>query len=396
MFLSSRSTAKLWVLLTAVSSCGLFAQDDTPRPRPVEPPKPEAIESAIKNGVDYLIRDQNPDGSWGTAQNTKGLNIYAPIPGAHHAFRAAVTAMAITALIETGAADGDEKVAATLRKGEDWLLENLPGVRRATGDAIYNTWAHGYGCQALAHMLRREGDAERKVKIEAVIASQIKRLQSYESIDGGWGYYDFRAQTKRPSSSSISFMTATVLIALHDVKEAGYEVPMPMVKRGIASINRQRKPDNSYAYGEYLKMTPMRGINRPAGSLGRSQACNLALRLWGDKTITDKVMDTWLDRLWARNGWLDIGRKRPVPHEAWFQVAGYFYYYGHYYAALGIEDLPPEATRAHKHQLATILLSKQEKDGTWWDFPLYNYHQQYGTAFALMSLARCREDEPRP
>jgi len=32
----------------------------------------------------------------------------------------------------------------------------------------------------------------------------------------------------------------------------------------------------------------------------------------------------------------------------------------------------------------------QEKDGSWWDFPLYNYHQQYGTAFALMSLGKCR------
>ncbi len=30
-------------------------------------------------------------------------------------------------------------------------------------------------------------------------------------------------------------------------------------------------------------------------------------------------------------------------------------------------------------------------DGSWWDFPLYDYHQQYGTAFALMTLARCRE-----
>jgi hypothetical protein len=35
----------------------------------------------------------------------------------------------------------------------------------------------------------------------------------------------------------------------------------------------------------------------------------------------------------------------------------------------------------------------QEKDGSWWDFPLYNYHQQYGTAFALMTLGRCRPEK---
>ena len=32
-------------------------------------------------------------------------------------------------------------------------------------------------------------------------------------------------------------------------------------------------------------------INRPGGSLGRSQSCNLALRMWGDASITDQVLD---------------------------------------------------------------------------------------------------------
>jgi hypothetical protein len=134
----------------------------------------------------------------------------------------------------------------------------------------------------------------------------------------------------------------------------------------------------------------MRGINRPGGSLGRSQACNIALRVWGDNKITDKVLDTWLHRLFARNGWLSIGRKRPIPHEAWFQVAGYFYYYGHYYAALCIEDLPGEQQGLFQSHMVQTIIPKQEKDGSWWDYPLYDYHQPYGTAFALMTLFRCR------
>ena len=167
-----------------------------------------------------------------------------------------------------------------------------------------------------------------------------------------------------------------------------------MLKRGIASINRQKKSDHSYLYGEYLKWQPMMPINRPGGSLGRSQACNLALRLWGDTSITDTVLTNWLDRLVARNGWLSIGRKRPIPHESWFQVAGYFYYYGHYYAARCIGQLEPQRAGAYQDQLAEIILPLQEKDGSWWDFPFYNYHQQYGTAFALMTLARCRKAAP--
>ena len=87
---------------------------------------------------------------------------------------------------------------------------------------------------------------------------------------------------------------------------------------------------------------------------------------------------------------LDIGRKRPIPHEAWFSVAGYFYYFGHYYAARCIDVLPAARRARHQDQLAHVLLGLQEKDGSWWDFPLYNYHQQYGTGFAIMSLVRCR------
>ena len=113
--------------------------------------------------------------------------------------------------------------------------------------------------------------------------------------------------------------------------------------------------------------------------------------MWGDEAITDEVVSTWLDRLFARNGWLSIGRKRPIPHESWFQVAGYFFYYGHYYAAACMELLPAEQRGSYQDQMAALLIGLQERDGSWWDFPLYDYHQQYGTAFALMSLHRCRK-----
>jgi hypothetical protein len=131
------------------------------------------------------------------------------------------------------------------------------------------------------------------------------------------------------------------------------------------------------------------GINRPGGSLGRSQACNLALRLWGDTEITDNVLKAWLYRLYLRNGWLGIGRKRPIPHESWMQVAGYFYYYGHYYAGLCIDQLEPEDRAEYQQMLSEILSKYQEPNGCWWDYTLYSYHQQYGTAFAIMAMQRC-------
>lgn len=354
-------------------------------------PTEAQIQAAIRRGVEFLLHDQNPDGSWGSAHRTKDLNIYAPVPGAHQAFRAAVTALCVQALIETGAAEQSDAANQALQRGETWLLEHLPELRRATPDALYNVWSHAYGIQALVAMHRRAaGDAERQQRIRAVIESQFDRLRRYESVDGGWGYYDFRVGTQRPASDPTSFTTATALVAFHQAKQIGIEPPADLVQRAIRCLHRQRKPDHTYLYAEDHRWRPMWEINRAGGSLGRSQACNLALRYWGDATITDAVLSEWLDRLVTRNGWLSIGRKRPVPHESWFLVAGYFFYYGHYYAALCAEELPDAAAASFQRRLAAILLPLQETDGSWWDYPLYNYHQQYGTAFALMTLVHCR------
>lgn len=356
-----------------------------PKVEAVDPPSQEELRAAVDRGVAFLVADQNADGSWGSATDTKDLNIYAPIPGAHHAFRTATTALCVSALIDVKADTPEAKEA--LAKGEAWLIDQLSRLRRATPDAIYNVWGHAYSIQALVRMHAKEEQTERKEKIAELIREQFEKLDRYESVDGGWGYYDFRAGTQKPATDSTSFVNAAVLIAYDEARDAGFQPNPRTVDRAVKATIRQRKPDFSYLYGEYLKDAPLHPINCPPGSLGRSQACNLALRRWGDPKETDEVLEEWLHRLFARNYWLSIGRKRPIPHESFAQVAGYFYYFGHYYGALCIEELPEAKRDFFRAHMAKTLLDLQEKDGSWWDYPLYAYHQPYGTGFALLSLA---------
>jgi hypothetical protein len=357
------------------------------------------ILAAIQRGVDFLLKDQNSDGSWGSPERTKDLNILAGI-GSHHAFRVAVTALGVSALIEVSCSPRSRladpaSVQQAIERGEEFLFRELPRVRRDQPTLIYNVWAHAYGIQALVQMHGRlPHDAGRRARIERLIREQYDRLARYESAEGGWGYLDFGAGTQRPNSHSCSFVNATVLVAFHEANRIGVPPPEKLVERGREGIIRQRKPDFSYLYGLYLRHHPMMAINRPGGSLGRSQACNVALRLWGDSKVTDCVLTEWLDRLIVRNGWLDMGRKRPIPHESHFMVAGYFYYYGHYYATLCVDQLPAPRRPFYQDHLARILIGHQERDGSWWDYPLYNYHQQYGTAFALLSLEHSRRSPP--
>jgi len=356
-----------------------------PAPLPITPPSQQEIRAAIERGVGFFIQHQNKDGSWGTPRQ-KGINVGVPVPMGHLALRTAVTSLAVMALIEV---DSDQPGAAeALEHGEDWLIKNLPKVRYCNVYIMFNNWAHAYGTQAMLRMLRRRPmDPERENTIRVIIEDQVDRLVRYQHYDGGWGYYSGGPMVRQ--AASMTFITAAAAIALYEAKDAGFEVPDTTRKMLLGNLRRNRRPDFAYLYGSHHRRYPLYDINHAPGSLARSQACNAATYLWGDEKVTLGIIKAWLNRLYARNGWLDIPRKHLFPHSGYYSTAGYFYYFGHYYAGVCIDLLPSEERPHFQDHLAHILLSHQEKDGSWWDFPLYNYHQPYGTAFAMMALQRC-------
>ena len=369
----------LAILLIVTSHFALAAEDQS---------KVE-LEASITQGVDFLVQHQNEDGSWGGPTRTKGLNIFAPLPDGHQAFHAASSALALIGLLES--ADKRPKTLETITKGEKWLLNVLPKTRSINPMATYNIWAHSYGLRALASLYRHHPDPAKRTIYKEQALIQIAKLKRYEDVNGGWGYLDMKGHTAKPSGSPTSFTTATALLGMHDAATTmGIELPPVLIKRAKRAILEQRTTDFSYVYARGHRFRPRISINCPAGSLGRSQACNAAMRAFGDTAVTDDVVRTWLQRLFDRNGWLDHGRKRPIPHEAPAKVAGYFYYYGHYYASECIHILPENEHGPWKTKLAALIISKQEKNGSWWDYPLYNYHYAYGTGYALATLARCR------
>jgi hypothetical protein len=365
-----------------------------PKPGPAPTIEPDKLETSIGRGIGFLLARQNSNGSWGSPRNTKGSNIYAPVPSAHHGFRVAITGLCVSALIEAGGKT--PAVIKSIERGEAYLAEDLPKVKRSALRALYNNWAHAYGLSALARMYNRlPDDKVRQEQILKLAEGQIDLLKRFESLGGGWGYYEFDYHTQKPFAKTTSFLTASVLVALQEIRQIGVDVPQTMIDRAKAAIILQQNPNFTYTYSRSWTKRRAGIINLPAGSLGRSQACNLALRMSGDKRITDELLQIWLDRICARNGWLSRSRKFPRPHESWFAIAGYFYYYGHFYAAECIKQLPPNGQGFYQDHLAKILMDIQEKDGSWWDFPLYDYHQQYGTAMAIMSLHRCRHNDPQ-
>lgn len=376
-------------LLSSVIACPLARAEETEEPHQITV---QEIDDSIRRGVDFLVADQNANGSWGGPTRTKGLNIYAPLPGAHHAFRAGASGLALAGMIDSG--DTRPEVVESIGKAASWLASELPKLRRADQTTTYNVWGHAYGLRAITRLYQNETDPVKKAELIRLAQQQIDLANRYEDLNGGWGYLDVfdGLTTRKPTGLPTSFTTATVLLAMAEARDVmGVELDGKLVKHSLASINLQRTPDFAYTYSFPHRMRPRLEINRPAGSLGRSQVCNACLRVFGDEAITDEILTTWADRFLAREGFLSNGRKRPVPHEAPFKIAGYFYYYGVYYFTVAADLLPEETHAVYARRLAPILLGHQEKDGSWWDYPLYDYHQPYGTGYALMALAWCRE-----
>jgi hypothetical protein len=364
-----------------------FAQEEAPPAVTLKD-----IDASITRGVDFLVTDQNADGSWGSATRTKHINIYAPLPGAHDAYRAGATGLALSGMIDS--ADKRPETLASIEKCAAWSIEHLPKLRRADQTTTYNIWGHAYGLRSFVRLHQSETNPEKKAVYKTLAQQQIDLVGRYEDINGGFGYLDvfddFTSQ--KPTGITTSFTSATVLLAMYEGQEKlGLTLNDKVVSTSLDSIKRQQFPDKTYAYSYNHIMRPRADINRPAGSLARSQSCNAALRVFGRDGITDEVIIEWADRFLAREGWLSIARKRPKPHDIHFRISGYFYYYGIYYFTESVRLLPAEKQKIYAEKLAALILSKQEKDGSWWDYPLYDYHQPYGTGYSLMALSWCKK-----
>ncbi|MEK7467277.1 MAG: hypothetical protein AAB074_07685 [Planctomycetota bacterium] len=374
------------VLLAFAAGCSA-----PPPPQPVPPDelpvRSRPLESAIADGARWLIANQKPGGYWGTGCVTWGYDIYGSIPSAQFAFKVGTTGLCALALREEGSPASMEAA----RKAEKWLVEESVKLRRGDQDEIYNVWGDLYAVQALALAARQEVDPAWAAKLREAAAGHIDLLKRYQSAYGGWMYYDFATRSQTPGYPPTSFTTASGLVAFRDAVDAGIPVPDVLIKPCVRIVEKCRLGNNAYLYAWGHRYRPLHPVNLPQGSIGRTQCCNEALLAWNSPKVSLDDARRGLDDLFKLQGFLECGRKRPVPHEAYYAVSGYFYYYGHYYAARLLARLPAAERAPFAAKLSDVIRKHQEDDGCWWDYnAIWDFHKPYGTAFALMTLLRCR------
>ncbi|MBM4113340.1 MAG: hypothetical protein FJ253_08195 [Phycisphaerae bacterium] len=336
-------------------------------------------------GVEWLVRNQNPDGSFGRFQSARVGEIYLDNLSSHRAFHVATSALCAWALVEP--ARSDPTAAATLDRALDWLAA-APLTARASGSTFYDVWAHTYLIELAAAVLADARLASRHDAFRTLAMREVLFSRQEQAADGGWGYYDFGAAFLNPTGNmSTSFNTAAMILALRAIERQGVEIPPAMIRDGIVSLKTARLPNGAFTYDTAPTPAPSATFNMVRGSSGRLQVCNLALHDEGEGVDTAQLR-RGLEFLRDHHHYLEIGRGRPIPHEAYYQNSGYYYYFGHYYAsqvALRLERDP--TNEALTRWLAEALIRDQFRDGSWFDYPLYGYGHAYATGYAVLSMS---------
>jgi hypothetical protein len=217
----------------------------------------------------------------------------------------------------------------------------------------------------------------------------VDLLDRNQAFHGGWAYYDNPPFTQRPKWGT-SFCTGLVLPAYKKALELGWskqEDSESYYDRALTYVQRCALPNSAYQYS--LSPVPRvqgESIANVKGSLGRIQVCNWARRECEDERVTDEVLRAGLEVFFQDHKFLDVAFMRPIPHEAYYANAGYFYHFAHYYAALVIEQLPEGERESWHAKLRPHLVKTQLKDGSLTDFLGTGYLRVASTAYTILAL----------
>jgi hypothetical protein len=351
--------------------------------------------TALSRGVDYLLQSQNPDGSWGGPRDaiwTFTGDVWSN-PETHRSWKVATTGLCAIAMLEAGPA---EKNLASATRAIDYLVKNADVKRPNEWDTM-NSWAYIYSLQAFASATAdpRFAASPLRSAMRDATPKVVRDLRDTQSLNGGWGYLEFDAPRTAQPQWSTSFTTAAGVVALCDAKAAGLPIDDDVLRRAVRAVQRCRLPGGAFTYSVPAIADPRHSewIDQVKGSLCRTQSCNFALLLAGE-TIPLEKLTAGFDNFFRYHRFLDIARNRPIPHETYYYNSGYFYLFGHYYAARLLQRLPPEQRSAYRAKLQREVIKLQNKDGSMYDYDMHAYHKPYGTAFGVLTLSLSIEEAP--
>jgi hypothetical protein len=355
-----------------------------PAPAKAADPSKETIDEAVTKGIGLLLEMQEsmeegkPKAEW-PYEGVYRVNRQIPI-----GYRVGGTSIVCMALLHApGYVDDADRKAAIERSLRFVMDASENPLMNPDYDGGYDVRGWGYTYRLLFLLTLKQGKAIPEAmseEVEKTIKWDIDAIQKTEIPQvGGWNYA--RGAGKEAVSPPSPFMTAPTLEALFNARSLGYEVDDAVVSRAIDTLLKQRSPTGSFVYaGASREDRPPEPI---PGAVGRMLAAESMLFLCGKSTLLH--VRAALDSFITHWEWLDKRRAKQGTHERPYNVAPYYFYYAHYYAARAIEILPERERAEYRRRLAGLLFSVQLEDGSWND-RVFKRSRNFGTAMSMMAL----------
>jgi len=298
---------------------------------------------AVRAGIGWLARRQNPDGSWLTDGRT-GL------------YPTAMTALAGLALLAEGNTCYSGPHAPNVRRAVEYLLRQSDPQTGLIGgyEGGRPMFGHGFAMLFLAQVYGTEGQEDLRNRIRVVLTRAVALTASAQSELGGWYYTP-------DSEDDEGAVTVTQMQGLRACADAGLPVPEATVERALNYIRRAANPDGGIAYKAGLP-----GPSRP-GVTCAAVAVLFAAGIYEGDLVT---------------GALDYAR-RNVPTRAPSPVGGSHFFYSHLYLSQAMYFLGGAQWESYFSELRNWLVQAQAEDGSWnGDY----IGTAYGTAVSVLIL----------
>jgi hypothetical protein len=293
------------------------------------------VDRAIDEGLAWLSRQQNADGSFGT--------------GAYRG-NVAVTSLAALAFMASGSTPGRGPYGAHIDRALSFVMESTgPSglVAAPSGGANAPMYSHGFGTLFLAEAYGMTHRPEIREKLERA----VRLIVDTQNGEGGWRYQPVR------SDADLS-VTICQINALRAARNAGVFVPRETVEACIRYVKNSQNPDGGFRY-----MLPGGASAFPRSAAG-------VVALYSAAVYDAKEVDSGIAYLKGHVHEIRLGPRSPN------------YYYGHYYAAQAMWIRGGEDWSQWYPAIRDELVHRRTAQGSWSD-PFGN---EYGTAMALIIL----------
>lgn len=289
-------------------------------------------DAAVRRALDYLAREQSPQGYW---QANGGQ------------YRIAMTALCGMAMLCEGSSTTGGRYRKNVAKAVSYLISEAKpnGLIGFKGDYRY-TYGHGFSMLFLSQVYGDEEDPQRRKELKKVLTKAVEFSRDAQTTRGGWGYVSAKEGNDFDEGSTC----ITQVQGLRACRNAGIPVPKDVIDRAKKYIydcmikTGTQKGGIVYSYKN-------RGGARPPIT---AAACAAMFNSGEYKGANVKAM-------------LEFCKKNVWPGGAGVRTSFGHWHYCHYYYSQVVYRLGDKEWNKYRNDVGKTLLKKQSADGSWKD-----------------------------